>query len=79
MIDKMKNIYTILDEINYKDDCERAKLLIKSGVFMPEQFIYSIIQKFYDNVLEHVDTVVQQRLSDSEAKASTSKSPKGDF
>ena len=60
MIDKMKNIYTILEEINFEDDCKRAKHLADTGKFIPEQFIYSILQKFYDNVLNHVDTIAQQ-------------------
>ena len=38
----------------------QIKLVHYTGKFIPEQFIYSILQKFYDNVLNHVDTIAQQ-------------------
>ena len=52
---KTENIYTILEEIEYEKSIERAKHLIKIGRFMPDQFIFSIIQEFYSNVLDNIE------------------------
>lgn len=51
------NIYTVLDEIQFEEQCKRAEALIKNGHFLPDQFIFSIVQKFYENILNRFDNV----------------------
>lgn len=56
---KMPNIYTILDEIKFESLCEKARLHIEESEFNAQQFIFSIIQKFYNSILKKC-TINQQ-------------------
>jgi hypothetical protein len=47
----MKNIYTILEEIGFEEKSERIGKLAKLGVD-PKQLMFSIVQEFYENILE---------------------------
>jgi len=45
---KLKNIYTLLEEIGFEDLCEQAEKSMERGVDT-RQVLFSIIQKFYEN------------------------------
>ena len=47
---KNRNIYTILDEINFTEKAEQMKKSIERGVD-PEQVLFSTLQAFYENIL----------------------------
>ena len=53
----MPNIYTILDEIKFESLCKKAYLHINNSEFNAQQFIFSIIQKFYDMILNKINTI----------------------
>lgn len=50
-ISKLKNIYTILEEIDFDKRVLQVKKSIDRGVD-PKQAIFSIIQPFYENIIE---------------------------
>ena len=54
----MKNIYTALEEINFEKEIEdyvkRCKIHpeITQEEFVVKNFVFGIVQKFYENILE---------------------------
>ena len=54
----MKNIYTVLEEINFEKEIEeyvkRCKMHpeITKDKFLVQNYVFGIVQKFYENILE---------------------------
>lgn len=54
----MKNIYTVLEEIKFEKEIEdyvkRCKIHpeIAQEKFLVQNFVFGILQKFYENILE---------------------------
>ena len=65
---KFKNIYTILEEIEFEKECKKHSEDCKKSpqfydMFLLANFMFSIVQKFYGKVLDNADAP-QELLSD---------------
>lgn len=53
-MDKLKNIYQYLEELDYDERCKLVAMTIKKGAD-PKQAIFSIIQPFYEKILDDLN------------------------
>jgi hypothetical protein len=45
-----RNIYEVLDKINFEEHCKRSSELLKVDEWLLQQIFFSVVQKFYEEL-----------------------------